>query len=36
MMFVQSLYGISHSKMEDTKKEHIEAALFAFDRLAEK
>jgi hydantoinase/carbamoylase family amidase len=36
MMFVQSLYGISHNKIEDTKEEHIEAAVIAFDRLAEK
>jgi hypothetical protein len=36
MMFVQSLYGISHTKIEDTKEEHIEAAVIAFDRLAEK
>ena len=36
MMFVQSLYGLSHSKIEDTKEEHLEAAVIAFDRLAEK
>jgi N-carbamoyl-L-amino-acid hydrolase len=36
MMFVQSLHGISHNKIEDTKEEHIEAAVFAFDKLAEK
>jgi beta-ureidopropionase / N-carbamoyl-L-amino-acid hydrolase len=36
MMFVQSLYGISHNKIEDTKEEHIEAAVMAFDKLAEK
>jgi hydantoinase/carbamoylase family amidase len=36
MMFVQSLYGISHNKIEDTKEEHIEAAVIAFDKLAEK
>ncbi len=36
MMFVQSLHGISHNKIEDTKEEHIEAAIIAFDRLAEK
>jgi N-carbamoyl-L-amino-acid hydrolase len=35
MMFVQSLHGISHNKMEDTKEEHIEAAVIAFDKLAE-
>jgi N-carbamoyl-L-amino-acid hydrolase len=36
MMFVQSLHGISHNKIEDTKEEHIEMAVIAFDRLAEK
>jgi hydantoinase/carbamoylase family amidase len=36
MMFVQSLHGISHNKIEDTKEEHIEAAIIAFDKLAEK
>jgi len=36
MMFVQSLYGISHNKIEDTKEEHIELAVIAFDKLAEK
>ena len=36
MMFVQSLHGISHNKSEDTKEEHIEAAVRAFDRLATK
>ena len=36
MMFVQSLQGISHNKIEDTKEEHIEAAIRAFDRLATK
>jgi hydantoinase/carbamoylase family amidase len=36
MMFVQSLDGISHNKIEDTKEEHIQAAVVAFDRLAEK
>jgi acetylornithine deacetylase/succinyl-diaminopimelate desuccinylase-like protein len=35
MMFVQSLHGISHNKIEDTKEEHIELAVIAFDRLAE-
>ena len=25
MMFVQSLHGISHNKIEDTREEHIEA-----------
>jgi N-carbamoyl-L-amino-acid hydrolase len=36
MMFVQSLHGISHNKIEDTKEEHIELAVTAFDKLAEK
>jgi beta-ureidopropionase / N-carbamoyl-L-amino-acid hydrolase len=36
MMFVQSLRGISHNKIEDTKEEHIELAVRAFDRLASK
>lgn len=36
MMFVQSLHGISHNKMEDTKEGHLELAIVAFDKLAEK
>lgn len=36
MMFVQSLHGISHNKIEDTKEEHLELAVIAFDKLAEK
>ncbi len=36
MLFVQSLHGISHNKIEDTKEEHIEASVVALDRLAEK
>ncbi|HEV2330204.1 MAG TPA: Zn-dependent hydrolase [Verrucomicrobiae bacterium] len=36
MMFVQSLHGISHNKIEDTKEEHIELAVIAFNKLAEK
>ena len=36
MMFVQSLYGISHNKIEDTKEEHLELAVTAFDNLADK
>lgn len=36
MMFVQSLHGISHNKIEDTKKEHLELSVRAFDKLAEK
>jgi len=36
MMFVQSLHGISHNKIEDTKEEHLELAVRAFDALASK
>jgi hydantoinase/carbamoylase family amidase len=36
MMFVQSLHGISHNKNEDTKEEHLELCVTAFDMLAEK
>jgi N-carbamoyl-L-amino-acid hydrolase len=36
MMFVQSLLGISHNKIEDTKEKDIELAVIAFDRLATK
>jgi len=36
MMFVQSLHGISHNKIEDTKEEHLELAVTAFDNLADK
>jgi beta-ureidopropionase / N-carbamoyl-L-amino-acid hydrolase len=36
MMFVQSLKGISHNKIEDTREEHLEQAIIAFDRLAQK
>ncbi|HEY5753697.1 MAG TPA: M20 family metallo-hydrolase [Chthoniobacterales bacterium] len=35
MMFVQSLHGISHNKIEDTLEEHLELAVTAFDKLAE-
>jgi len=34
MMFTQSLYGISHNKIEDTKEEHLELSVWAFDKLA--
>jgi hydantoinase/carbamoylase family amidase len=34
MMFVQSLRGISHNKIEDTREEHLEMAVAAMDRLA--
>ena len=36
MTFVQSLHGISHNKIEDTKEKHLEMAVQAFDRLASK
>ncbi len=36
MMFVQSLRGISHNKIEDTKEEHLEMSVEALYRLAEK
>jgi N-carbamoyl-L-amino-acid hydrolase len=36
MMFVQSLHGISHNKIEDTREEHLELAVTALDRLATK
>jgi hydantoinase/carbamoylase family amidase len=36
MMFVQSLHGISHNKIEDTKEEHLTLCVQAFDRLADK
>jgi acetylornithine deacetylase/succinyl-diaminopimelate desuccinylase-like protein len=36
MMFVQSLYGISHNKIEDTNEEHLELAVRAMDALATK
>jgi hydantoinase/carbamoylase family amidase len=34
MMFTQSLYGISHNKIEDTKEEHLEQSVLALDHLA--
>ena len=36
MMFVQSLGGISHNKIEDTRRDHLELAARAFAKLAEK
>ena len=35
MLFVQSLRGISHNKIEDTLEEHLTASVEAFDRLAD-
>lgn len=36
MMFTQSLHGISHNKIEDTKEEHLALSVEALDKLAEK
>jgi len=36
MLFVQSLRGLSHTKLEDTKAEHLELSVQALDRLASK
>jgi N-carbamoyl-L-amino-acid hydrolase len=36
MLFVQSLQGISHNKIEDTRVEHLNVAMEAFDKLASK
>jgi N-carbamoyl-L-amino-acid hydrolase len=36
MLFVQSLRGLSHTKVEDTKEEHLELAVQALDCLASK
>src|SRR5579859_5633849 len=34
MLFVQSLRGLSHTKLEDTRPEHLELSVVALDRLA--
>jgi hydantoinase/carbamoylase family amidase len=36
MLFVQSLRGLSHTKLEDTREEHLELSVQALDRLAAK
>jgi N-carbamoyl-L-amino-acid hydrolase len=36
MVFVQSLRGLSHTKLEDTKEEHLELSVLALDRLTTK
>jgi hydantoinase/carbamoylase family amidase len=36
MLFVQSLRGLSHTKLEDTKPEHLELSVQALDRLTTK
>ena len=35
MLFVQSLRGISHNKIEDTKEEHLVMSVKALDKLAD-
>jgi hypothetical protein len=34
--FPCSIHGISHNKIEDTKEDHLEMAVTAFDNLADK
>jgi hydantoinase/carbamoylase family amidase len=36
MLFVQSLRGLSHTKLEDTQEEHLELSVQALDRLTTK
>jgi N-carbamoyl-L-amino-acid hydrolase len=36
MLFVQSLRGLSHTKLEDTREEHLELSVRALDLLATK
>jgi N-carbamoyl-L-amino-acid hydrolase len=36
MLFVQSLRGISHNKIEDTREDHLELSVRTLDRLADK
>ncbi|MEP6979020.1 MAG: Zn-dependent hydrolase [Thermoleophilia bacterium] len=36
MLFVQSLRGLSHTKLEDTKDEHLELSVQALDRLTDR
>jgi N-carbamoyl-L-amino-acid hydrolase len=36
MVFVQSLRGLSHTKLEDTREEHLEMSVEVLDRLATK
>ena len=36
MLFVQSLRGLSHTKLEDTKEEYLELSVQALDRLTTK
>ena len=36
MLFVQSLRGLSHTKLEDTREDHLELSVEALDRLTTK
>jgi N-carbamoyl-L-amino-acid hydrolase len=36
MLFCQSLRGLSHTRLEDTRPEHLELSVQALDRLASK
>ena len=36
MLFVQSLRGLSHTRLEDTRKEHLKMSVEALDRLTAK
>jgi N-carbamoyl-L-amino-acid hydrolase len=36
MLFVQSLRGLSHTRLEDTREEHLALCVRALDRLADK
>ena len=36
MLFVQSLHGISHNKIEDTEESHLAMSVRALDRLADR
>jgi hypothetical protein len=36
MVFVHSLRGLSHTRLEDTKPEHLELSVRALDGLATK
>jgi len=36
MLFVQSLRGLSHTKLEDTREEHLELSVQALDRLVDR
>ena len=35
MLFVQSLRGLSHTNLEDTREDHLELAVRALDRLVD-